>query len=52
MSNEIIRQFIDEHWKARAVAAMDRYRKHDPRGWEEYLAEADAFARADSPVAD
>lgn len=49
-ADETIRRLIDEHWKARAVAAMDHYRRHDPRGWADYLAEAEELAGADGPI--
>ena len=51
-ADETIRRLIDEHWKARAVAAMDRFRQDDPQAWADYLVEAEEFAAADSPVTD
>lgn len=51
-ADETIRRLIDEHWKARAVAAMEHYRRHDPQGWADYLAEAEEFGRAGAPIAD
>ena len=51
-ADETIRRLIDEHWKARAVAAMDGYRQNDPQGWADYLAEAEEFAGADAPIVD
>lgn len=52
VTDRTIRRPIDEHWKSQAVAVMDRYRETDPQGWADYLAEAEALAGADSPVAD
>jgi hypothetical protein len=51
-ADETVRRLIDEHWQAKAVAAVRQYRETDPQGWAEYLAEADEFARADTPIAD
>jgi len=51
-ADETIRRLIDEHWKARAVAAMREYRVADPQGWEGYLAGADELSGADSPIAE
>lgn len=49
---ETLNRLLDEHWEARAVAAMDDFRATDPEGWSEYLAEADRWDRAQTPVAD
>jgi hypothetical protein len=51
-ADETVRRLIDEHWQARAVAAVVQYRHADPRGWAEYLAEADELAAADAPITD
>jgi hypothetical protein len=51
-ADETVRRLIDEHWQAKAVAAVRQYRETDPQGWAEYLAEADEFARVDTPIAD
>ena len=51
-ADETIRRLIDEHWKARAVAAMDRFRQDDPQGWADYLVEAEELSGADCPVVD
>ena len=51
-ADEAIRRLIDEHWEAKAVAAVQRYREEDPDGWADYLAAADRLASADATVAD
>lgn len=51
-ADETIRRLIDEHWKARAVAAVRAYRHSDPEGWADYLAGAEEIAGADAPVVD
>jgi hypothetical protein len=51
-ADETIRRLIDEHWRAAAVAAVQRYRESDPQGWSDYLAEAGELAGADAPVSD
>lgn len=50
--DEAIRRLLDEHWDARAVAAVEDYRTNDPEGWENYLAEAAEWSTADAPVGD
>jgi hypothetical protein len=49
-ADETVRRLIDEHWQAKAVAAVRQYRETDPQGWAEYLAEADESAGADAPI--
>ncbi len=51
-ADETIRRLIDEHWKARALAAVYHYRQSDPEGWRQYLAEAEGLAGADAAIAD
>lgn len=51
-ADETVRRLIDEHWRAVAIAAMHGYRESDPRGWSDYLAEADELAGADAPISD
>jgi hypothetical protein len=51
-ADETVRRLIDEHWRSAAIDALRRYRESDPRGWADYLAEADQLARADAPIAD
>jgi hypothetical protein len=51
-ADETIQRLIAEHWQAKAVAAVRRYREQDPEGWAEYVAEADALAAADAPITD
>jgi hypothetical protein len=49
---ETLNRLLDEHWESRAIAAMDRFRTSDPEGWSDYLAEADRWDQAQTPVAD
>lgn len=51
-ADETVRRLIDEHWRSAAVAAVRRFRESDPRGWSDYLAEADELADADAPITD
>ncbi|MDN5858093.1 MAG: hypothetical protein L0H84_05665 [Pseudonocardia sp.] len=51
-ADETIRRLLDEHWEAAAVAAVERYRTDNPRGWADYLAEADDVTAADAPITD
>lgn len=51
-ADETVRRLIDEHWRSAAIAAVRRYHDSDPRGWEDYLGEADELAGADAPIAD
>lgn len=51
-ADETVRRLIDEHWRSAAIAAVHRYRESDPRGWSDYLAEADELAGVDAPIAD
>jgi hypothetical protein len=51
-ADEAVRRLLDEHWEAKAVAAMDRFRTEDPEGWTEYLSEAEDWQAVDAPVAD
>lgn len=51
-ADETVRRLIDEHWRASAIAAVQRYRETDPQGWADYLAEADELAGADAPITD
>lgn len=51
-ADETIRRLIDEHWRASAIAAVRGYREHDLQGWAEYIAEAEDWASAESPIAD
>ncbi len=50
--DEVIRRLLDEHWEARAVAAVEEYRANDPEGWEDYLAETAEWSTVDTPVRD
>jgi hypothetical protein len=51
-ADETVRRLIDEHWQARAIAAVRRYQETDPQGWADYLAEAEEFAGAEAPLTD
>jgi len=51
-ADETVRRLIDEHWRSTAIAAVHRYSESDPRGWSDYLAEADELAGADAPIVD
>jgi hypothetical protein len=51
-ADETVRRLIDEHWQAKAIAAVRTYREADPQGWADYLAEADEFGGAEAPIAD
>lgn len=51
-ADDTVRRLIDEHWRAAAVASVRRYREADPKGWAEYLAEAEASAGADAGITD
>ena len=42
----------EESWRAKALTAVDACRTLDPRGWADYLAEADAMAQADAYVSE
>lgn len=51
-AEETLRRLIDEHWRAKAVAAVQRYRAADPEGWSTYVADADAAGQTDAPITD
>jgi hypothetical protein len=51
-ADETVRRLIDEHWQAKAIAAVQRFREDDPQGWAEYLAEAEQLADADAEITD
>lgn len=51
-ADETVRRLIDEHWQAAAIAAVRNYRENDPRGWADYVAEADELTGADAPITD
>jgi hypothetical protein len=46
-ADQTVRRLVEEHWQARAVAAVRRYRETDPQGWAEYLSQAEELAAAD-----
>jgi hypothetical protein len=51
-AEEVLNRLLDEHWEAKAIAAMDHFRAADPKGWSEYLADADEWDKVAVPVAD
>ncbi|HEX3650677.1 MAG TPA: hypothetical protein VHV49_19810 [Pseudonocardiaceae bacterium] len=51
-AEETLNRLLEEHWEAKAIAAMDHFRDDDPRGWADYLAEADEWDGAAVPVTD
>ncbi|TDC78455.1 hypothetical protein E1193_20745 [Micromonospora sp. KC606] len=51
-ADEAVKRLLEEHWRAKAVAAMDHYRAIDPEGWAEYLVESEDWHGADAPVGD
>ncbi|MCV7384887.1 hypothetical protein [Mycolicibacter longobardus] len=51
-ADETVRRLIDEHWRAKAVAAVRNYRETDPEGWSAYIADAEASSQADAPITD
>ena len=51
-ADETVRRLIDEHWRAATVAAVRRYSEDDPKGWADYLDEADELAAANAPISD
>lgn len=48
-AEEALSMLLDEHWKAKAIAAMDHFRETDPQGWTAYLAEADEWTGVSGP---
>lgn len=51
-TEETLNRLLEEHWEAKAIAAMDHFRATDPQGWADYLAEADEWDAAATPVTD
>lgn len=51
-ADETVRRLLDEHWEAAALAAVERYRTDNPRGWADYLGEADRLSASDAPITD
>jgi hypothetical protein len=51
-ADETIRRLVEEHWRAKAVAAVETYRAADPQGWADYLAGAGVMIEVDAPIAD
>ncbi|MBQ1023251.1 hypothetical protein [Micromonospora sp. C95] len=51
-ADEAVKRLLEEHWRAKAVAAMDHYRAVDPDGWAEFLVESEEWHRAEAPVGD
>lgn len=51
-ADETIRLLVEEHWRAKAIAAVEAYRRTDPAGWADYVADAAVLVEVDAPVAD
>lgn len=51
-ADEAIRRLLDEHWEARAVAAVEHYRAENPEAWADYLTEAEEASRSDAMITD
>ncbi|MGQ0630857.1 MAG: hypothetical protein ACT4P1_07425 [Sporichthyaceae bacterium] len=51
-ADETIRLLVEEHWRAKAIGAVEGYRRSNPQGWADYLAEAGVLVEVDAPVAD
>lgn len=51
-ADEAVARLLDEHWQAKCVAAVERYRATDPVGWAEYLREADEWDTVSAPISD
>lgn len=51
-ADETVRRLLDEHWKAAALAAVERYRTDNPQGWADYLAEAEELSASDASITD
>jgi hypothetical protein len=41
-ADEALGRLLDEHWEAKCIAAVARYRTEDPDGWAEYVRDADS----------
>lgn len=51
-AEDTVRRLIDEHWRAKAVAAVQRYRETDPEGWSAYIADAEESGQSAAPITD
>lgn len=51
-ADETVRRLLDEHWQAKAVAAVRATRLDAPDEWAGYLAETAELAAADPPLPD
>jgi hypothetical protein len=49
-ADETLQLLLDEHWQAKSLAAMESFRATDPKGWAEYLREAEAWERLEASV--
>ncbi len=38
-ADEALQLLADEHWERQALAAMERFRREDPAGYADYMAE-------------
>lgn len=41
-----------DDWETTAIAAVERYRRSNPQGWADYLAEAEGLVGEDAPIND
>ncbi len=51
-ADEAVRRLLDEHWERRAFEAMERFRRDDPDGYADYIAELDELDRIPGPPVD
>jgi hypothetical protein len=51
-ADETVQKLLGEHFQAKTIAAVERYRDEDPEGWREYLGEAERMEAAQAPVTD
>ncbi len=51
-ADEALARLADEHWERQAIAAMDRFRREDPRGYADYLAEMGEWEALSEPALD
>ncbi len=51
-ADEALARLADEHWERQAIAAMDRFRREDPAGYTDYLAEMREWDALGAPTLD
>lgn len=49
-ADEAVQRLLDEHWRAKVLAAVRAIQANDPEQWTEYLAEASEWEAAQAPV--